>query len=593
MGESWRSLTGLVALTFRAARRQAVAYYVMTVATELCLLASLIGIKLLLDAAVRADAGDTAVAAAMVAGLGYVATVVGRSQFRRAATMIEKTMVFLDEELMALTTGIQGIGHHETPEHADRIALVVEQRRTPAYAAFNVAQLLRSTVQLGGSIFLLSLMHPVLVLLPLFGVASMLAQGRAQRLLNGALQTTAEDARHRQQLVALATSAPAGKELRLFGLDGELLRRHREAGDRVAAVRNGAGVRAAALQGAGRLTFAVGYVAAAGLVLREALDGRATPGDVVLAVTLASSINTRVAMAADEFGFLGKAIAIGRHLLWLRDRATPGAPRTSPVPHAIGRGIRVDRVTFAYPGATGPALHDVSLDLPAGSVVALVGENGSGKTTLVKLLTGMYEPSEGTISVDGVDLSTIEPDTWRRRTSAAFQDFCRFELLVRESIGVGDVDRVDDPVAVVAAVDRAGAGDVVSGLPRGLDAQLGRAWGGAELSGGQWQKVALARGLMRPAPMLTVFDEPTAALDPLSEHALFERFAASAREPERCQSITLLVSHRFSTVRMADRIVVLDGGRVKETGSHAELVAQGGLYAELYSLQAHALLGPA
>lgn len=421
----------------------------------------------------------------------------------------------------------------------------------------------------------------------------MLAQGRAQRLLNGALQTTAEDARHRQQLVALATSAPAGKELRLFGLDGELLRRHREAGDWVAAVRNGAGVRAAALQGAGRLTFAVGYVAAAGLVLREALDGRATPGDVVLAVTLASSINTRVAMAADEFGFLGKAIAIGRHLLWLRDRATPGAPRTSPVPHAIGRGIRVDRVTFAYPGATGPALHDVSLDLPAGSVVALVGENGSGKTTLVKLLTGMYEPSEGTISVDGVDLSTIEPDTWRRRTSAAFQDFCRFELLVRESIGVGDVDRVDDPVAVVAAVDRAGAGDVVSGLPRGLDAQLGRAWGGAELSGGQWQKVALARGLMRPAPMLTVFDEPTAALDPLSEHALFERFAASAREPERCQSITLLVSHRFSTVRMADRIVVLDGGRVKETGSHAELVAQGGLYAELYSLQAHALLGPA
>ena len=228
-------------------------------------------------------------------------------------------------------------------------------------------------------------------------------------------------------------------------------------------------------------------------------------------------------------------------------------------------------------------LDAVTLDLPAGSVVALVGENGAGKTTLVKLLCKLYEPTAGRILVDGAPLSRMRTAEWRQRLAGAFQDFFRFELPARHSVGVGDVPRRDDERAVAAAVARAGADDVVARLPSGLDTQLGPTWpGGVEVSFGQWQKLALARGFMREEPLLLMLDEPTAALDAETEHALFERYAAAARGADggsangRSRGITILVSHRFSTVRMADLIVVLDGARVAQVGSHEELMAKGG-----------------
>jgi ATP-binding cassette subfamily B protein len=229
-------------------------------------------------------------------------------------------------------------------------------------------------------------------------------------------------------------------------------------------------------------------------------------------------------------------------------------------------------------------------------VVAVVGENGAGKTTLVKLLCKLYEPTAGRILVDGAPLSRMRAEEWRSRLAGAFQDFFRFEFVARQSVGLGDVPRVDDQAAVSAAVGRAGAEDVVARLPAGLETQLGPTWpGGVEVSFGQWQKLALARGFMRDKPLLLVLDEPTAALDAETEHALFERYAAAARGGTRAAAgeggagaITILVSHRFSTVRMADLIVVLDGARVAQVGSHEELMAKGGPYAELYGIQAAA-----
>jgi ATP-binding cassette, subfamily B, bacterial len=240
----------------------------------------------------------------------------------------------------------------------------------------------------------------------------------------------------------------------------------------------------------------------------------------------------------------------------------------------------------------------------------VVGENGAGKTTLVKLLCRFYEPTEGRITIDGIDFARLPAEEWRERLAGAFQDFMRFELVARTTIGVGDLPHAEDEAAVERAVERGGAGDVVRRLPRGLATQLGPTWReGVELSFGQWQKLALARGFMRDDPLLLVLDEPTAALDAETEHSLFERFAAAARaESEagtdgvgagalagrRSGRITILVSHRFSTVRMADLIVVLDvdaargGSRVAEVGSHDELIARGGLYAELYGIQAQA-----
>ncbi len=235
-------------------------------------------------------------------------------------------------------------------------------------------------------------------------------------------------------------------------------------------------------------------------------------------------------------------------------------------------------------------LDDVNLHLDPGSVVAIVGENGAGKTTLVKLLCKMYQPTSGRILIDNVDLARMPPDQWRSRLAGAFQDFFRFEFKARHSVGIGDVPHLDDGPAVIAAVDRAGAGDVVEHLASGLETQLGPTWpDGVEISFGQWQKLALARGFMRETPLLLILDEPTAALDAETEHALFERFAAAAHsEKERAGRITILVSHRFSTVRMADFIIVLDGSRVAESGTHEALLAKGGQYAQLYNIQATA-----
>jgi ATP-binding cassette subfamily B protein len=205
----------------------------------------------------------------------------------------------------------------------------------------------------------------------------------------------------------------------------------------------------------------------------------------------------------------------------------------------------------------------------------------------VKLLARMYDPIAGTIRIDGQPLSSMPADAWRERMAGAFQDFVRFEFTAQQSVGLGDRPRMDLQPAVAAAVGRAGAADVVEKLPAGLDTQLGPTWpGGVDVSFGQWQKLALARGFMREQPLLLVLDEPTAALDAETEHALFERYAAAARQPDGSGRITILVSHRFSTVRMADLIVVLDGARVIETGTHDQLMARDGRYADLYRIQA-------
>jgi ATP-binding cassette subfamily B protein len=258
------------------------------------------------------------------------------------------------------------------------------------------------------------------------------------------------------------------------------------------------------------------------------------------------------------------------------------------VPERLVDGIRLENVSFRYPGSDRLAVENISLQVPPSCVVAVVGENGAGKSTLVKLLAKMYEPTAGRITIDGRPLDRMPSEAWQRRLTGAFQDFFRFEFSAQHSVGLGDLPRLDDVAAVTNAVSRAGAADVIERLPEGLSSQLGPTWpGGQELSFGQWQKVALSRGYMRVAPLLMVLDEPTAALDAETEHELFEHYANAARS-NAAGGITILVSHRFSTVRMADLIVVLDGSRLVEVGSHEELMRHDGSYAELYRIQAAA-----
>ncbi|HXI28653.1 MAG TPA: ATP-binding cassette domain-containing protein, partial [Vicinamibacterales bacterium] len=318
----------------------------------------------------------------------------------------------------------------------------------------------------------------------------------------------------------------------------------------------------------------------------------APAASVLLVLAAGSRLSAYVAATVTEVGFLrGFWMDGSRRLAWLEDyAASADATADREVPDAIRRAIRLDHVSFAYPGTSRLVLDDVSLALPAGTVVAIVGENGAGKTTLVKLLSKMYEPSSGAIFVDDVPLARVAAAAWRARLAGAFQDFFRFEFVARQTVGLGDVVRLDDRPAVAAAIGRAGADDVVARLKAGLDTQLGPTWpGGVDISFGQWQKLALARGFMRETPLLLVLDEPTAALDAETEHALFERYAAAARtDGDGSGRITILVSHRFSTVRMADLIVVLDGARLVEVGTHEHLLATRGQYAQLYGIQAAA-----
>jgi ATP-binding cassette subfamily B protein len=249
-------------------------------------------------------------------------------------------------------------------------------------------------------------------------------------------------------------------------------------------------------------------------------------------------------------------------------------------------GVRFEGVGFRYPGQERWALRNVSLFIPRGQSLALVGHNGAGKTTFIKLLTRLYRPTEGRVLLDGRDLADWDEAALRRRIGVIFQDFNQYQFSLRENIGFGSAEHLEDGTRVERAADRGGATALVAAQPKGLDTQLGR-WfkDGVELSGGQWQKIALARAFMREEADILVLDEPTAALDAEAEHQVFERFRALTRG-----RTTILISHRFPTVRMADRILVMERGEVLEEGTHDELIARGGRYAQLFALQAKGYL---
>ncbi len=334
------------------------------------------------------------------------------------------------------------------------------------------------------------------------------------------------------------------------------------------------------------------------LELHSALRGHASAGDLVLVITLAVQVSVQVsgalsvlsllqvaARTTDRIGELRAVAAAAPAGAALADAADP-----APVPGRLTRGITLEDVSFAYPGAQRPVLSGVSVHIPAGSALALVGENGAGKSTLVKLLCGLYQPTSGRILIDGQDLAGLDPARWRSRVAALFQDFHRIELTLGMSIGHGDIARAGDTGAVSAAAGKARADRVLRAVPGGLNGYVGHSYtDGTELSGGQWQTVGLARALMRQHPLLLILDEPAAALDASAEHDLFERYASSAGQAGREDGgITVLISHRFSTVGMADLIAVLDHGQLTECGTHRELMTAAGLYAELFTLQARA-----
>jgi ATP-binding cassette, subfamily B, bacterial len=527
--------------------------------------------------------------AAIGMGLSSAATwLLGIYSMRVQRRFRDKVTIALESHVAALQASIVTIAHQERPEYLDRLAMLRNQVFVLDHMYMSLFSTCAWILGLSVTVVLLASIHIALVLLAVLALPAVFASTWRPAVERGVQERAQQANRLARHLFTVATTAAPAKDVRVTGIGDRLIEQRREAWARgyvpVAAVRwASAGWHTLAWA-----VFAAGYVAA---VIFVAVGLRAPIASVLLVLAAGSGLSRFVAGTVSELGFLrGFWMDGSRRLAWLEDYAASiAAGADTHPPSVLRQGIRFDRVSFAYPGTSRMVLEDVSLTLPAGAVVAIVGENGAGKTTLVKLLSKMYEPSSGAILVDSVDLARMRADEWRNRLAGAFQDFFRFEFAARRAVGVGDVARLDDEAAVSTAVARAGAEDVIARLPSGLTTQLGPTWpGGVDVSFGQWQKLALARGFMRDHPLVMVLDEPTAALDAETEHGLFERYAASARDRGADGRVTILVSHRFSTVRMADLIVVLDGARVVESGTHEDLMSAGGQYAQLYGIQATA-----
>jgi ATP-binding cassette subfamily B protein len=514
----------------------------------------------------------------------FLATVSTRVQRR----FRDRVTIALEGHVARLQASVVTIAHHERPDHLDRLSVLRDQVFVLDHMYMAVFSTAGWILRLAVTIGLLVSIHPALALLAVFALPTLVTSSWRPEVERQVQERGAPHLRLARHLFTVATTAPPGKEVRVTGLAPRLQRDRREAWERYYGPTASVRTTSAMWHALGWAVFGAAFVGAV-VFVASGLD--APPGDVLLVLAAGSRLSAYLAATVSEIGFVrGIWMNGARRLAWLEDYAAESAAAADvPVPARLHDGIRFEHVTFAYPGTDRVVLDDVDLELPAGTVVAVVGENGAGKTTLVKLLSKFYEPTSGRILVDGADLGRMPAGEWRERLAGAYQDFFRFELLCQYSVGLGDEPRSDEVPAVVEAVDRAGAQDVVAKFEHGLATQLGPTWpGGVEVSFGQWQKLALARGFMRDEPLVLVLDEPTAALDAETEHALFEQYAAGAKRAATDGRITILVSHRFSTVRMADLIVVVDGSKVVEVGSHEELLANRGQYASLYEIQASA-----
>ena len=417
----------------------------------------------------------------------------------------------------------------------------------------------------------------ILAAVPAF-IAETRFAGQAFRLF----RWRAPETRQQRYLETLVAREDFAKEVKLYQLGEMLLGRYRSlfhqlyGEDRDLTIRRGFWSYLLGL-----LSTATFYVAYAWIVV-ETVAGRISLGDMTMYLTVFRQGQTTFASALTSIGGMYEDNLYLSNLYEFLEEEVPTRYGRAIKGTNPQDGIRFENVSFTYPGSTTPALKNISLHLKPGEKLAIVGENGSGKTTLIKLLTRLYTPESGRILLDGLNLEEWNLDELRRRIGVIFQNFVRYQFTVGENIGVGDVEKLEDETAWEVAAEKGMAQPFIERLPEGFTTQLGR-WfkSGQELSGGQWQKIALSRAFMRNSADILVLDEPTSAIDSQAEYEIFDRFRNLTKD-----KMVVLISHRFSTVRMADKIVVIEQGEVLETGTHEELLQANGRYATLFSLQA-------
>lgn len=564
--------------------------------------AQAVSLAWLIDAAVRRDPGGALRGAVLLA-----VTVLATHQFGAVVADVrlvlqQRVGLELDRRMMILCATRPHIDHHLDSAYLDQLTLLRQRRSELEGGLAAVVENARALVRVGTILAVLLSASPALLLMPLVALPAIMAARREQALLAAAERATAETERRRQDLFLLACDPVAAREIRLYRLAARIAAGHRSAVSAVQRARSQAATRGTMGTVVAWLIFAAGLFGGAALVVHSVFTGARSPGDAVLVLTLGARFTGATTSLTGLASWLGRALDTAALYGWLQRYPGPTATGVGRHPDrhmdgdAPGDGDAGDSgfpddgdlvlsdVTFRYPNRPDAAVSHVDLRIPAGATVAVVGDNGAGKSTLVALIAGLYAPSSGEITYGGRPLSGADPAVWRRRLSACFQDFCRFELRLRETVGLGDLAAMGHADVVRTALERAGAGELPAALPAGLDTQLGATFqDGTDLSAGQWQKTALARARMRHTPRVLVLDEPSASLDPGTEARLIEAYLdRSGTGP----AITLIVSHRLVTARSVDLVVVVHHGVVTEVGSHAELIRAGGRYAELFSLQA-------
>jgi ATP-binding cassette, subfamily B, bacterial len=545
------------------------------------------GLQALLDALQAgqslAAVAPWAIAIACVVGIQSFITAVQRERQQILSDLLQR---HVEEHVLEVATAVDLLGF-ETPAFHNRVQRMQLSGPQSLNLVFGLSSLIRSAIGVVAVLATLITIQPLLVLMVsiVFFPAWLLASRRGEALWRFFWRMTPRD-RERHYLARLLSDRNDAKEIRAFNLAEFLRARHRSLYDeRISELRRivakqewhslfaNAGI---AVVLAATLLF-VGWLTLSGAVPLSAA------GIAVAGVAIVGDRLTTAGYAAGTLAESARYVDDYLAFVELLPRVRQAEPH-NPAPSSFAE-ISVNGVSFTYPTATEPALRDVSLSIGTGEIVALVGENGSGKTTLAKLLAGLYRPTTGTITWDGTDINGVDAAQLRTGIAVIFQDFVRFHLRARDNVGLGRVDAIDDLDGIREAARHADADGFLTSLPNGYETILGPEFeGGSDLSVGQWQRVALSRAFFRHAP-LVILDEPTAALDPRAEHDLFERIRALLTG-----RTVLLISHRFSSVRNADRIYVLQSGRVTEAGTHAELMGLEGHYAELFRLQAAAYL---
>ena len=545
--------------------------------------------KLIIDAVVRTVRGGHVEASriwklvAAELALAVASDLLGRAVALADSLLGDRFTNRISVELMQHASTLD-LAHFEEPEFYDKLERARRQTMGRIQLMSQVMGSAQDVVTLATLTSALAVFSPWLLLMLVCAVLpAFLGETHFASLSYSLLYRWTPQRRELDYLRWLGATQESAKEVKIFGLGGYLSERYRRLADLFYDENRKLVLRRAAIGSLLALVGTAGYYGAYVVILYRTLHGSLSVGD--LTFLAASFARSRVLIE----GVLGNFSSVSEQAMYLDDlfsffrmepriRSKPGA---LAAPRPIRRGLEFRHVSFRYPDAERPALHDVSFGLRPGQRVALIGENGAGKTTVTKLIARLYDPTGGEILLDGVDLREYDLDDWRREIGVIFQDYMRYHMLLWENIGLGRVERLKDRPRIERAARLSLASDVAERLEKGLDQMVGRRFSdGVDLSGGEWQKVALARAYMRDAQLL-ILDEPTATLDARAEHRVFQRFAELTRD-----KIAVLISHRFSTVRMADRILVLHDGEVLEEGTHEELVGLGGQYAELFELQA-------